>query len=176
MNKTCACVSRFIVVYFLLAGQLMAQEDWAGAPANLTIEEFLNLYFHSHMGQQEDPIALNSYCLVSFYPSKSPATAFVMIIQTWRDSGLEARDLRREIRNLGDSMFQQFKSMRELPTLRKRWPPGQSVEAQLIIKHVRNSDLKEVLGITVDGITSFDEEAIKKAEASVRKRRGVWGF
>lgn len=175
MSKISACVSRIITVYFLFAGALMAEEDWAQAPANITIGEFLEMHFASQMGDHESD-ALNSFNLVSFYPTKAPDSAFVLVIQGWNDSRVAERDLRREIRKVGDAMYGQFNAIRRHPTVRKRWPLGQSPEPHLIIKHVRKSDLKEVLGVTVDGVTSFDEEAIKKAETSVKQRGGVWSF
>jgi hypothetical protein len=61
------------------------------------------------------------------------------------------------------------------PTVRKRW----RIEARkenFIIKHVRYTDRREVLAVTIDGATYFDEETIRRAASMVKLRGGVWTF
>lgn len=153
----------------------MAEEGWAQAPANITIQEFLNMHYNSVMHRVESD-ALNSYNIVSFYPSKGLDTAFVLIIQTWNDSRLPEQDLRREIRKDGKADFVLFKALTQHPTVRKRWLLSDVGGPHFIVKHVRISDLNETVAVTIDDITSFDEETIKKAEASVKSRGGVWSW
>ncbi|MHC4270263.1 MAG: hypothetical protein ACYSTS_17625 [Planctomycetota bacterium] len=110
--------------------------------------------------------SLNSFNLVSFYPSSEPRNAFVFIIQTWHDTRLAEGDLRSEIRKAGEALYNNFKSHIHHPTVRKRWELENSKE-NFIVKHVRYTDLNEVLGVTVDGETYFDYEIIKQTANSV---------
>ena len=175
MSKLFQCICGIPTVYFLLNASIMAEENWARAPANITIQEFLSMHFTSTMGRGEFD-ALNSFNVVSFYPSAAPDVAFVLVIQTWNDSRLPERDIRREIRKVGDAGYEQFKALTRHPTVQKRWPLTGSGGPHFIIKHVRKSDLNEVLAVTADSATSFEQEAIKKAEASVKQRGGVWSW
>jgi len=61
------------------------------------------------------------------------------------------------------------------PTVRKRWDCT-GTNSNLVIKHVRYTDIRETLAVTVDGVTSFDEESIKKASDLVKSRGGVWSW
>lgn len=166
----------FIAMSFLLffSTNGMAQSGWAEANANITISEFLAMHFSSEMKREESD-ALNSFNLVSFYSSVDPNSAFVLIVQTWNDSRLPDRDLRREVRIIGDVYYRQFSALVHHPTVKKRWKLD-SIGNNFVIKHVRYSDLNEVLAVTIDDITSFDEEAIKRAELIVKMRGGVWDF
>jgi hypothetical protein len=165
-----------LLLIFLLSGgnKSIGAEEWAETPVNLTVREFLDMHFSNKMGRVESD-ALNSFNLVSFYPSGNPQTAFVFIIQTWRDSRIPERDLRREIRKFGDACYDQFKAMTGHPTVRKRWKI-KIPKDNFVIKHVRYTDLKEVLAVTTDGTTYFDEEAIGRAASMVKLRGGVWAF
>lgn len=60
-----------------------AANNWGDAPADLTISEYLELQFKLGMTRPESD-ALNSFSLVSFYPSSNPQDALVVVIQTWR--------------------------------------------------------------------------------------------
>lgn len=166
----------FLLLIFLLCGEnnAIGAGEWAEAPANLTVREFLDMHFSNRMGRGETD-ALNSYNLVSFYPSGDPQTAFVFIMQTWRDSRIAERDIRREIRKVGDAYYDHFKAMTGHPTVRKRWKIEVPKE-NFIMKHVRYTDLREVLAVTIDGTTYFDEEAIRRAASMVKLRGGVWAF
>ena len=166
----------FLLFIFILCGgnKAIGAGEWAEAPANLTVREFLDMHFLNTMGRGESD-ALNSYNLVSFYPSGNPQTAFFFIIQPWRDSLIADRDIRREIRKVGDACYDQFKAMTGHPTVRKRWKIEVPKE-NFVIKHVRYTDLREVLAVTVDGTTYFDEEAIRRAASMVKLRGGVWAF
>jgi hypothetical protein len=77
----------FLLLLILAFDELPAfgQSSWATAPANLTMAEFLELHFRTSMARGETGSALNDYNLVSFYPSDSHDSAFVLVIQTWRD-------------------------------------------------------------------------------------------
>ena len=175
MNSTSQYIHRIAIACVLLNTSVLAEEDWAQAPANITIQEFLNMHFASVMGRS-DSGELNSFNLVSFYQSKTPEDAFVLVIQTWSDSRLPERDMRREIRKVGDALSEQFKALTRHPTVRKRWPLTAAGGPHFIMKHVRKTDLNEVLAVTIDTTTSFDQETIKKAEASVKHRGGVWSW
>ena len=82
----------------------IAAGDWAEALASITIQEFLDSHFSKSMGRGESDY-INSYNLVSFYPSSAPRNAFVFVVQTWRDSLSTECDLRREIRKVGDALY-----------------------------------------------------------------------
>lgn len=165
----------FLLTFLVTAGyKTVLAAQWAEAPANLTIREFLDLYFYSHMARGESN-AINSFNLVSFYPSDNSQTAFVFIIQTWRDSGIAERDLRREIRKVGDSYYKLFKGLIKLPDVKKRWNIN-NIGENIIIKHVRISDLNEVLAVTINGVTHFDRASIRRTESIVKARGGVWSF
>jgi hypothetical protein len=60
-----------------------------------------------------------------------------------------------------------------LTTLRKRWPLNKP-EANLIIRHVRLSNISDTLAVTIDGVTSFDPSDFKRAAQWVKKVGGVW--
>jgi hypothetical protein len=165
-----------LIVALILFGwpRPIAASDWAEAPANLTIQEFLENHFTQILGKEESD-AINSYNLVFFYPSSEPHKAFVFIIQAWRDSQRTDRNIRRDIRALGEVYFKHFNSRIYLPTIRKRWKLKNSKE-NFIIKHVRHSDIKETLAVTVDGKTHFDDETIKRTAISIKRRGGIWSF
>ena len=163
-----------LIFFFLEGNKSIGAEEWAEAPANLTVREFLDMHFSNTMGRGESD-ALNSFNLVSFYPSGNPRTAFVFIIQTWSDSRVPERDIRRAIREVGDASYDQFKAMAKHPTVRKRWKLEVSKE-NFVIKHVRFTDLREVLAVTIDETTYFDEDGIGRAASIVKLRGGVWEF
>jgi len=166
------CLSLILVVG-LGCATAFAQSGWGSAPANLSIAEFLDLQFRTTMARGETGSALNDYNLVSFYPSDSQENAFVFIIQTWRDDRIAKTNLRREVRVVGDALYSEFNAMVNHPTVAKRWRIRHP-ENNFVIKHVRYSDLREVLGVTLGKNTYFDQEAIRRAEHRVRARGGVW--
>lgn len=152
----------------------IAASDWAEAPAKITVHEFLDSHFAESMKRDESDY-INSYSLVSFYPSSSPQHALVFIIQTWRDSLVSERDLKREIRKVGGALYNHFDSLVNHPIVKKRWNLVAAKE-NFIVKHVRHSDLNETLAVTIDGKTYFDSETIEKTSTSVKQRGGVWAF
>ena len=152
----------------------IAAGDWAEALASITIQEFLDSHFSKSMGRGESDY-INSYNLVSFYPSSAPRNAFVFVVQTWRDSLSTECDLRREIRKVGDALYSYFDSLIHHPTVKKRWNIV-ALNKNFIIKHVRYSDLNEVIAVTVDETTYFDDATIKKTSILVKQRGGVWSF
>ena len=50
------------------------------------------------------------------------------------------------------------------PTYSKRWTIADP-EANIIVRHVRYSDLRETLAVTIRGETVFDEDSISKAKS-----------
>jgi hypothetical protein len=153
-----------------------AATDWADAPADLTISEYLNLQFKLAMERPESD-ALNSYSLVSFYPSWNSQSAVVVVVQTWHDERArpqDLQDLRREIRKVGEALTRQFESMAHHPSIRERWKNATS--ANFVVKHVRYSDPQETLGVTLRGETVFDPDGISKAKTEVITRGAVWGW
>ena len=145
--------------------------------ANITNEEFLDLYFQIILHRHEVSDALNSFNLISFYPSTSSKNALLFIIQTYNDEdhSTENPQLRRGIREVGAMMVDQFQAHLRLPILKKRWPLS-NPKTNLIIKHVRVHDLQDILAVTIDGVTSFDAADFKRAEQRVRMAGGVWAF
>ena len=159
-----------------LASSATAAPDWANAPADLTISEYLDLQFKLAMSRPESD-ALNSYSLVSFYPSWNSQSAVVVVIQTWHDERArpqDLQDLRREIRKVGEALSGEFDSMARLPSIRNRWKANSS--ANFVVRHVRYSDPQETLGVTFRGETVFDPDGISKAKTEVITRGAVWGW
>jgi len=151
-----------------------AASNWGDAPANLTTSEYLNLQFKLAMSRPESE-ALNSFSLVGFYPSSNPQDALVVVIQTWRDERVRPEDLRREIRKVGDALADQFNAMAGHPDISKRWKIV-NPKASFVVKHVRYSDIRETLAVTLRGETVFDNDLISKAKEEVTVRGGVWGW
>jgi len=119
--------------------------------------------------------ALNSFSLVSFYPSSDPQKALVLVIQTWHDDRLQPQDLRREIRKVGEALTNHFKVMADHPTVSKRWKMA-NPESNFVVRHVRISDLRETLAVTLNGHTLFDEKDISNAKAEVTSRGAMWDW
>ena len=151
-----------------------AATDWADAPADLTISEYLNVQFKLAM-QRPESDALNSFTLVSFYPSSTPQTALVVVIQTWHDERLKPEDLRREIRKVGEALSAQFEAMAAHPSISNHWKIT-NPRANIVVRHVRVSDIRETLGVTLNGETVFDQGGISKAKDVVVSRGAVWGW
>jgi hypothetical protein len=151
---------------------------WANAPADLTIGEYLEIQFRLSPLQRSENNALNDFSLVSFYPSLSPESAVVVVIQTWHDERArpqDLQDLRREIRKVGEALSQNFDATVHHPAIRDRWKNANS-RANLIVKHVRYSDVHETLGVTIRGETVFDPESIAKAKIETISRMAVWDW
>ena len=163
-----------LLLCLLTVSGARASADWGDAPADLTISEFLTLQFRLSMERPESE-ALNSFSLVRFYPSSSPQSALVFVIQTWRDKQLQPSDLRREIRKFGEAVSGQFDAMVRHPLVSKRWRVAEP-KANIVIKHVRYSDLRETLAVTIRGETLFDENSISKAKAEAIDRGAVWSW
>ncbi len=99
----------------------------------------------------------------------------MVVIQTWHDERLEPGDLRREIRKVGDALLHQFESMAALPSLSKRWTITDPM-ANIVVRHVRYSDLRETVGVTINGQTLFDEKGISNTKAEVTARGAIWSW
>ena len=151
-----------------------AASNWGDAPADLTISEYLNLQFKLAMARPESD-ALNSFSLVSFYPSSNPQDALVVVIQTWRDERVRPEHLRREIRKVGDAFTDHFNAMAGHPDISKRWKIA-NPKASFVVKHARYSDTRETLAVTLRGETAFDKDRISKAKEEVTARGGIWGW
>lgn len=164
----------FISLIFAANCSAFAQSGWGASSANLTVAEYLELSFKMAMERHETG-ALNDYSMVSFYPTDSPETALIVIIQTWHDERINQTDLRREIRTVGNAVYNHFKALVLHQTIAKRWR-SERFENNFIVKHVRYTDLRESLAVTVGNATFFDPEEIKHAETLVRSRGGVWGW
>jgi hypothetical protein len=158
----------------ITASGAWAADNWGDAPADLTISEYLELSFKLDMTRPESE-SLNSYSVVSFYPSSNPGRALVVIIQAWHDERMKRDDLRREIRKVGDAYSMQFESMARLASVRKRWMIT-NPKANFVVRHVRYSDPRETLGVTINGQTLFDEKEIANAAAEVTARGAVWSW
>jgi len=138
------------------------------APANLSISEFLNLYFRMEM--ETGGVLLSK---VFFYPSDHQSTGIVLMVQTWHDEGVSQINRRRDIRKWGDLMVERFKRIMKEPTVTKRWHP-ENPTSNFIIRHVRVSDVCETLAVTINGVTHFDPQSIQQAEVIIISRGGVW--
>ena len=151
-----------------------ADANWGDAPADLTITEYLDFQF-KHAMERPDGDALNSFSLASFYPSSNPQSALVFVVQTWHDERLRPEDLRREIRKVGEALSAQFKAMAAHPFYSKRWKIADP-KANIVVRHVRHSDIRETLAVTIRGDTVFDEDSISKAKAEAIGRGAVWSW
>jgi hypothetical protein len=166
-----------------LCGDLRAGADknplltfgWAEMPANLRVGEYLALVFQVCFHRDESNY-INSFSSVNFNPAWSAESAILVVQQAWNDSRANSQDLRREIRKAGESQFTLFKAMCQWPSVQTRWTFTESSGPHFIVRHFRASDFKEVLGVTVDDATSFDEETIKKTGDLVKQRGGVWSL
>ncbi len=88
---------------------------------------------------------------------------------------IASADTRREIRLVAGSLVNRFVAKCTLPIIKKRWEPADP-RTQIVIKHVREDDIQEILAVTVNGETSFDADAVQAAEAQVTAAGGVWRF
>lgn len=163
-----------LLLALLMVSGAWAADNWGDAPADLTVSEYLELYFKLAMTRPESD-ALNSFSLASFYPSSNPERALVVVIQTWHDERLKPRALRREIRKIGDAFSAQFEAMVAQSTISKRWTIT-NPKANIVVRHVRLSDLRETLGVTLSGQTLFDEKGIANAKAEVTARGAIWNW
>lgn len=166
-----------IVIGFVLGGNwtaswLQAGRSWANQPANLTISEYFDLIFDSEIETPETD-ALNTFSIVDFYPSNSPSKAIIFIIQAWQDERVSRENLRRAIRKVADMYLELFKALSKHPKIRKRWFVKDPL-SQIIIRHIRYSDSKETLAVTMNGTTYFDEKIFIKTETMVKERGGFW--
>ena len=148
--------------------------NWADNSADISVSEFLDLYFEIELRQHGEN-DLNAYNLVGFYPSEKPSTAIVVVIQTWHDDRLAQSDLRREIRKFADAMIGEFDATVRSPIVRRRWNVTEP-KSNILIRHVRFSDPRETLAVTMSGITYFDDESFKRAEALLKGRGAVWSW
>ena len=171
-------LSRFRQSIFCITVVLVTSSAWAGnwadVPAELTVGEYLQLLFDTKMTRPESE-AVNSFGLVSFYPSSSPQRALVLIIQTWRDDRVPLQDLRREIRKGGDLIVDHFKAIARHPLVAKRWRPD-NPKSNVMVRHARLSDVRETIAVTVNGETVFDEDAMTRARQDAVSRGAVWSW
>jgi len=149
-------------------------QSWADAPADLTVGEYLQLVFRLDM-KRPDSNALNDFSLVNFYSSSDPQMALVLVIQTWRDERVLGHYLPGEIRSVGEAFTAQFEAMARRQDVLKRWNMNNPKE-NFVVRHVRLSDLRETLAVTVNGETLFDDKDISKAKAYVTSRGGIWSL
>ena len=149
-------------------------QSWADAPADLTVGEYLQLVFRLDM-KRPDSKALNDFSLVNFYSSSDPQMALVLVIQTWRDETVLGHYLPGEIRSVGEAFTAQFEAMARRQDVLKRWNMNNPKE-NFVVRHVRLSDLRETLAVTVNGETLFDDKDISKAKAYVTSRGGIWSL
>lgn len=163
-----------LLLSLLTSSAAWAAGNWGDAPADLTISEYLDLQFKLDMSRPEIN-ALNSFALVSFYPSSNPQDALVVVIQTWQDEHIGPQDLRREIRKVGEAFLNQFNALARHPRITKRWKM-ENPKVNLVVRHVRYSDLRETIAVTVNGETVFDRDSISKAQADVTARGAVWSW
>ena len=167
-------VGMLILLALLTASAAWAGTPWADEPASLTISEFLNLQFRISMERSETD-ELNSYSLVTFYPSSDPQSALIFVVQTWHDERLATADLRREIRRVGDALTALFEAMARDPRISTRWKIA-NPKANIVVRHVRYSDLLETLAVTTGGETVFSGDEMAKAREAVTSRGAVWSW
>ena len=148
--------------------------NWGNSPAGLTTAEYLGLLFEGVFHRHETAAALNSYNLVEFYPGSTPAEGVLVIIQTWNE-GAESDNLRREIRKVADAYIFEFTSLLSVPKVKRHWS-AEDPKSHLVVRHVRSTDLRETIAVTISGVTQFDEQSFRRAEAFVKARGGVWGW
>lgn len=174
---SCGATLILILVLFLGSEPVLAQQSltWGEKTTPVTKAELLEMVFQLTMHNHEKQNAMNSFSLVSFYPSSVPSSAVLFIIQAYNDAGnspLEPNE-RREIRKVGDALVEQFTATCRLPLVQKRWNVS-NLKGRIVIKHVRVSDVRETIAVTVDGVTSFEPVDFRRAEGQVRLAGGVW--
>lgn len=167
----------FLVSLWLTTASAHAQTESQVAAEPVTNGEYLALFFNLRMHRHETEEALNSYNIVRFYQSPSPDKSLVVIFQTYNDNGTstDAPWLRREIRQVGRALADQFDSLLRLPRVSSRWPLRNPKE-NLIVKHVRTEDFQDVLAVTIDGVTSFDPMDFRRAKERVERIGVAWAF
>ena len=170
-------IRSFFFVLMLTASAEAYAQSWATTDAKLTTEEFLQTYLQTEMHRHESSSALNSFNLVTFLPSASRAEAIVFVIQTYSvgEKSTDNPEIRREIRKTADAELESFEARFNLPILKKRWSPSHP-RAHLVIKHVREDDLQDVLAVTVLGETFFEADKFKEAAERVKSARGIWSW
>ena len=160
-----------LLLVFLTNSSAWAQ-NWADAPADLTVGEYLQLVFRLDM-KRPDSKALNDFSLVNFYSSSDPQMALVFVIQTWRPETVLGHYLPGEISSFGKAFTAQFEAMTRRQDVLKRWNMNNPKE-NIVVRHVRLSDMRQTLAVTVNGETLFDDKDISKAKAYVTSRGGLW--
>ena len=144
----------------------------AFADENVTNGEFLQLYFQSSLHEHWP-----SRRVVEFLPITGPAdkNALVYITQYIEETfGPEA--LPHVINMDAQGLIAEFETcFMKMPTLTKRWPINKPPE-NLLVRYMRASDgpRYKTLGVTIDGVTSFDPVDFKRAKERVEKVGGVW--
>jgi len=166
----------FLLAFTLLPVAALVCIDPPGAiPAeNVTNEEFLQLYFQLSL-HDHGPRDFN---IVQFYPNAGVVdeNAVLFIIKAFDDEGIrpEGDGFKSIIRLRSKTLLMGFEScFISLPTLHKRWPLNKP-EANLIIRHVRLSNPRDTLAVTIDGVISFNPSDFKRAAQRVKKVGGVW--
>ena len=184
MNRFhCLCLVVFLSVaaafgwIFASGSQSTAADggNWADAPANLTIEEYLRMIFKLEMNRPETKQMLNSFALANFYPSSTPEKSIVLVLQAWNDNSLQPQDMRREIRKVSEAEIELFSALANLTFVSKRWKID-NPKSNIVMRHVRYSDSEETLAVTINGETHFDEKEISKAKAEVIERGAIWNW
>ena len=99
----------------------------------------------------------------------------MLVTQTWRDERLGRQDLRREIRRLDEATTDHFQAIAANPSVSKRWKMT-NPKSNIVVRHVRFSDLRETLAVTLNGQTLFDEKDISNAKAEVTSRGATWSW
>lgn len=171
------CLAFALAIMTGLAPSTLAAQGWASGSAGQTVEEYLQTYFNLRMHSHESKAAFNTFNLITFYPTNSKSTAILFMIQAYNDNGAPADSphARREIRVVADSTVSQFVSFFGLPDLNRRWRPSDP-KSSFIIRHVRVTDLRETLAVTMDGATSFDPSDFSAGRARVVSAGGVWSW
>ena len=146
---------------------------WASAQANLTVFEYLDLFFHLNMHKQETTRKLD----VHFIPGQSPETAVLYVVKpvVVPEADLPTRaDLGQSIERESVSLKKKIARMLQRHEVASRWK-GASVSANVIIRFVSSFEKTRTLAIVMDGKTFATAKEIESASQSARKRIGaVW--
>ena len=145
-------------------GDVTAQWGQTDPPADITVSEYLDLFFQVRMDEAH---------YVKFIYRGDVSQGIVYVIYGWSDEWFSQLELRRAIRRAANTYVQNFDLLRQWATVRNRWFPSEP-RAHFVIRHVRHSDTQETLAVTLDGETSFDPVDFWKAEQRVTNSGGNW--
>ena len=160
-------------------GDVKAQWQQDDPPANITVSEYLNLFFQLHLGKINGfnhPRGFELIKLhVTFFALGDVSQGMVYMIIPWSDEYVSQSEIRYAIRMETNLAVRRFESLLLWPMVRSRFSPSQP-RSHLVIRHVRSGALQKTLAVTLDGETSFQAAEFWEAKRRVESSGGNWSF